>query len=654
MEKLTKALMTDETGQAIVTKLTALSGQMHELAMATRGSAVLFESESDISVLGDGGYLAVYVGSTNPLEISDWTGDNSLVTGHLYYLIKSGTAVASSDLGEYGGTAVTDTTLAISGAAADAKAVGDALADFTIEVDDTLTEQGKAADAKAVGDALAEKADSADVETEINSLDERVTALEGGGDDVYEDRGDVYTLLSSLEDVTMKKTDYRLNYNSSTQAVTEQSYTSGHPAIHYIPKSALIEVNYPRLWIHRSASTEWSMLADYDPEQGTYTALLSAMPAANNGKLVRFENIADGHYLAVSSPASIWKTGSYIYLARLYICPKYTAVHSGWDTDVCEDGKPITLEMSPIDLQYPAFYIDMQKHGDCLVRLVNSGTGTTTWNFIAMSDYMSYDSIISNNIGSYFSMGDFSAWYYDARYLTFFFRTRIDQVSIKLTMGYVPIENARKCKEVGKWGAQFALHNCDTPNELIFACSIGSILDIDVCRTLDGYFVCIHNTTINGHTIASTNLEDMELTYNQMEVTRALKVMRKYGVTCYFNFRETTSEQALGLTEKAYNYLGRAIVYDDQITGSGSVLANHLDKYYTWASGQSLDTLVNLGAKPGRIFANASHLEGTSYTKADIIQVKGIASGETLSNYAWDGECAYLWIHNDTPGFVRG
>ena len=154
MEKLTKALMTDETGQAIVTKLNALSGQMHELAMATRGNAILFESESDISVLGDGGYLAVYVGTTNPLVISGWTGDNSLVTGHLYYLIKSGTAVASSDLGEYGGAA-TDTTLSVSGAPADAKAVGEALADFTIEVDDTLSEQGKAADAKATGDKFA-------------------------------------------------------------------------------------------------------------------------------------------------------------------------------------------------------------------------------------------------------------------------------------------------------------------------------------------------------------------------------------------------------------------------------------------------------------------------------------------------------------------
>ena len=69
--------------------------------------------------------------------------------------------------GTYGG-AVTDTTLSIGGAPADSKAVGDALADFTIEVDDTLTEQGKAADAKAVGDALSD-------------ADERLTALESGG-----------------------------------------------------------------------------------------------------------------------------------------------------------------------------------------------------------------------------------------------------------------------------------------------------------------------------------------------------------------------------------------------------------------------------------------------------------------------------------------
>lgn len=147
MEKLTKALMTDETGQAIVTKLTALSGQMHELAMATRGSAILFESESDISVLGDGGYLAVYVGTTNPLVISGWSGDNSLVTGHLYYLIKSGTAVTSRDLGEYGGTAVTSKT---------------------------FNQHDVPADDFAVGQALAEKADADD----LDALDDRATVVE--------------------------------------------------------------------------------------------------------------------------------------------------------------------------------------------------------------------------------------------------------------------------------------------------------------------------------------------------------------------------------------------------------------------------------------------------------------------------------------------
>ena len=73
---------------------------------------------------------------------------------------------------------VIDSTLSKQGKLADAKAVGDALADITIEVDDTLTEHGKAADAKAVGDALADKADTDDVE----SLADRVTAIESGSD----------------------------------------------------------------------------------------------------------------------------------------------------------------------------------------------------------------------------------------------------------------------------------------------------------------------------------------------------------------------------------------------------------------------------------------------------------------------------------------
>lgn len=47
-----------------------------------------------------------------------------------------------------------DTTLTQEGKAADAKAVGDAFKNISVEVDDTLTQSGKAADAKVVGDAI--------------------------------------------------------------------------------------------------------------------------------------------------------------------------------------------------------------------------------------------------------------------------------------------------------------------------------------------------------------------------------------------------------------------------------------------------------------------------------------------------------------------
>lgn len=57
-----------------------------------------------------------------------------------------------------------DTTLKVSGAFADAKAVGDAIANVAIETDTTLTVSGAAADAKAVGDKIA------GISTPINSI----------------------------------------------------------------------------------------------------------------------------------------------------------------------------------------------------------------------------------------------------------------------------------------------------------------------------------------------------------------------------------------------------------------------------------------------------------------------------------------------------
>lgn len=57
-----------------------------------------------------------------------------------------------------------DTTLTVSGAFADAKAVGDAIANVAIETDTTLTVSGAAADAKTVGDKIA------GISTPINSI----------------------------------------------------------------------------------------------------------------------------------------------------------------------------------------------------------------------------------------------------------------------------------------------------------------------------------------------------------------------------------------------------------------------------------------------------------------------------------------------------
>ena len=88
--------------------------------------------------------------------------------------------------GTYGG-AVTDTTLSISGAPADAKAVGDALA-----------EKADSSDVTAIETEVAGKADSADVE----ALDTRVTAVEGTVDAID-------SMLSTIEPITPTYMEHR-------------------------------------------------------------------------------------------------------------------------------------------------------------------------------------------------------------------------------------------------------------------------------------------------------------------------------------------------------------------------------------------------------------------------------------------------------------
>ena len=174
---LSKAWHSDDGIITVVAHLEPESGGGEDPEEEATNAQKIAQLQTDVAVINTQvGALAN--GSPTPAEtiaemtehdkVYLYTGSESGYTaGNWYYY--NGSAWTSG--GTYGG-AVTDTTLSISGAAADAKAVGDAIADITLDLDTTLTQSGKAADAKTVGDRLALKADSSDVsalETAVNS-----------------------------------------------------------------------------------------------------------------------------------------------------------------------------------------------------------------------------------------------------------------------------------------------------------------------------------------------------------------------------------------------------------------------------------------------------------------------------------------------------
>lgn len=147
---------------------------------------------------------------TDESRIYVYTGSESGYTaGNWYYY--NGSAWTSG--GVYNSTAFeTDATLAVPGMAADAKAVGDALANVEIEVDATLTQAGKAADAKAAGDAIGE------IEGDVTNLKTQI-----------EDKVDV-SAMQKCRIVETEPSDNLLDFNGATMNVIINTSTGATSA----------------------------------------------------------------------------------------------------------------------------------------------------------------------------------------------------------------------------------------------------------------------------------------------------------------------------------------------------------------------------------------------------------------------------------------
>lgn len=450
----------------------------------------------------------------------------------------------------------------------------------------------------------------------------------------YHESGDMYTLLSPLEVTSMAKANYRIR---NLNPPTEQAYADH--TIHYYDMSSF---NYETILVSCISATWDGLFGYYNPSDSSYTRLWQK--AVGQSDFIDLSSIPSGCYFCMSCADENYNSGGYKYVASLWVSPEYIAKYEGLDESIITKAVELipNADMGAQDNNRPYFVVDMSKYKDCLVRLATTAAVDCTVKLYRTNSLTDRGTQISNA----YNIGDFLAWVFPEKYLAFGFVTSDYSIfdNFDIMFGWVNPEVARINKLKHYWGPDLGAHNADRRDQLVHACVYADLVDLDVCRTLDGYYVCIHGTEINGYTIAETNLEDLELTYNQQEITDALELLKRYGSYCYINFRETTIEQQAALMKRIYNVLGRACVYASTLADEGSPMQGHAWKFYINKGSTTLtmDAMVAAGADPNKIYCGGT--SNGSYTDYDYIRT---AAYTAIADVPTDGSIGLGFISTD-------
>lgn len=397
----------------------------------------------------------------------------------------------------------------------------------------------------------------------------------------YDTREDWGAFLRSIELTEMRKTGIQLTYNTSTGVVTAANVTTGYNVYIFdpekLPDYALVKVT--------------GNLYLWDGTNYTYFGAGSSTTAGNYGAF-DFTTIPSGSYLCYCAKLSNYNQLSGYYITHAIVNPEYVSALNGFDESITD--KPIDLPLTVINGK-AYLVMDVTNYKYCILRVLgNSIFGGTSYFAKDNENYISSGSTFLTNAFDAVRSGNYLMLNV----------TGLMTAAPNIRIGIITPRKARLWKSEKRFmNAKHCAHNTDTKRALIMACAICEWVDIDITRTLDGNYVCLHGFEINGKDIGSYSLADLGLTGDQMDRDEALEIMRAYGSYCMHNFRYTDDfNLRLEATEKVYSMCGDAVIYPDFFT---TQFLSGLGKYKLEFGGHTSFTeedIESLGLDKTKIF----------------------------------------------------